>query len=57
MRTIKSRLRRLEIGRERTAFVIVSEGKSNEEAWKHHLEQHPEDEDANIKIFFHYKQD
>jgi hypothetical protein len=33
------------------AIVEANSGESNEEAWRRHLVQHPQDRQANVKIF------
>ena len=33
------------------AVVQVQRGESNKEAWKRHLQDHPHDADAMIKVF------
>lgn len=35
----------------RIAVVQVRQGESNQEAWNRHLEEHPHDANAMIKVF------
>ncbi len=53
MQTVKqaSQERQVQYFSIRLAIVEARCGESNEEAWRRHLVQHPQDRQANVKIF------
>jgi hypothetical protein len=35
----------------KTVIVLVGAGETKEQAWRSHVERHPEDDNADVKIF------
>jgi hypothetical protein len=51
---LKSRLEKLEATREAVAFIEILPGEIQEDAWRRHLAERPQDAQARIKIFLSY---
>jgi hypothetical protein len=51
---LKSRLEKLEATQEATVIIEVLPSETEESAWRRHLAERPQDEQARIKVFLSY---